>query len=64
MARGTFDCFHCGGSNVIWDNDFSFEDYGYEGEGIMHVLHCPDCGATIEYYVPERGEQDASDARA
>ena len=57
-------CFHCQGENVTWDNDFSFEDYGCEGEGIVHVLHCPDCGAEIEYYVEGRGEQDASDARA
>lgn len=56
--KGRNWCFHCGGPNVIWDNDFTFEDYGYEGEGIVHALHCQDCGAEIEYRVPERGEQD------
>lgn len=32
-----YECFHCGSRGVIWDNDFSFEDFGYEGEGIVHV---------------------------
>ena len=44
-------CFHCQGENVMWDNDFSLEeylgDYGYDGDGIVHVLHCPDCGARM-----------------
>ena len=70
-------CFHCQGENVIWQNDFSFEeyfeDYPIGCDGIVHILRCPDCGARIEYcveergteyFVDERGEQDASDARA
>ena len=50
-------CFHCGG-DVIWGGDFSFEDYGVDGEGIIHELHCKDCGAEIVYYC-EEGEDEA-----
>ena len=51
-----YHCFHCGKKAVIWDNDYSFEDYCLEGEGIVHELHCTECGATITYFV---GEDDA-----
>lgn len=47
-----YECFHCGKKAVIWDNDFTFEDYGEEGEGIIHVCHCTNCGAEIQYMVP------------
>lgn len=49
--RVVYQCFHCGGTQVIWDSDFSFEDVGLDGEGIVHFCHCPDCGANIEYYI-------------
>ena len=32
-------CWFCG-SLLIWDNDFSYEDYNTEGEGVVTVLHC------------------------
>ena len=52
-------CFHCGSDRIVWENDFDFDDYGYEGYGIVHVLHCQDCGAEIEYRVPyEPREED------
>ena len=46
-----YECFHCGTRSVIWDSDFSFEDFGYEGKGVVHVCHCCKCGAEIEYKV-------------
>ena len=65
MSRYT--CFHCGGQ-VIWDNDFSFDDVGVEwfndnGEeidGIVQFLHCANCEAEIEYRVPivVKGKED------
>ena len=30
----------------------AFEDYGEEGEGIIHECHCENCGARITYRVP------------
>lgn len=44
-------CFHCGSPDIIWDCDYSFEDFLIEGEGIVHICHCPNCGARIETYV-------------
>lgn len=53
-------CFHCGGQ-LVWDNDFSYEDYDlWDYDGIVHVLHRNDCGATVEYYVPLGEREDDS----
>ena len=46
-----YECFHCGERAVIWDADFDFSDFDIEGEGIVHVCHCSNCGAFIEYHV-------------
>ena len=47
-----YECFHCLSRSVIWDSDFDFSDLGYEGEGVVHFLHCSNCGAEIEICVP------------
>ena len=57
-----YECFHCGQRAVIWGADFTFDDYGLDGEGIVHVCHCSNCGAEIEYYIridEEEGEEPA-----
>lgn len=46
-----YECFHCGQRTVIWDCDYDFEDFGYEGIGIVNVCHCTNCGAEIEYKI-------------
>lgn len=53
-----FECFHCGCRSVVWQNDFSFEDYGLDGDGIVQCLQCSNCGAWIEYYIPLENEED------
>lgn len=53
-----YECFHCGQRAVIWDSDFDYEDYGYDGEGIVHACHCTNCGAEIEYRVPACTEDE------
>lgn len=54
-----YECFHCGARAVSWDSDFDFSDFGYDGEGIVHICHCANCGAEIEYRVPiENSEVD------
>lgn len=53
-----YECFNCGERAVIWDNDFTFEDYGYEGEGIVHECHCGNCGAWITYMISLEEEVD------
>ena len=44
-----FECAHCGARAVIWDCDYDFDDFGYDGEGIVQMFHCCHCGAEIEY---------------
>lgn len=51
-----YQCFHCLANSVCWDCDYSFEDFGYEGEGIVQICHCANCGAEIEYRIPIENE--------
>jgi len=46
-------CWHCK-SKMIWGCDFSYEDYGLEGEGIVSTFSCSnkECGVTSEVYYP------------
>lgn len=54
-----YECFHCGQKSVGWENDFTFEDFGYEGEGLIHVCYCSNCGAEIYYMIKdEQGQTD------
>lgn len=41
-------CWFCSES-MIWGGDHSAEDCGYEGEGIVANLSCPNCGAYAEF---------------
>jgi len=47
------NCCFCN-KELIWGGDFSFEDYGLEGEGIVSNLSCPNnqCGAFFLVYKP------------
>lgn len=53
-----WECYCCGEKAVIWDADFSFEDYGFDGDGIVQTFHCMNCGAEIEYIVAEKEDED------
>jgi len=53
-----YECFHCGQRSVVWQADFDFEDYCFEGQGIVHVLTCANCGADIEYRIPIPDEDE------
>lgn len=53
-----YECFHCLQKTVAWESDFSFEDLGLEGEGIVHICHCGTCGAEIEYRIPDDVEEE------
>lgn len=53
-----YECFNCGCMSVIWDCDYDFSDFGYEGQGIVQTLHCENCGAEIEYRIEIKGEED------
>lgn len=53
-----YECFNCGARAVVWQSDFDFSDFGYEGEGIVHICRCTNCGADIEYRVPSDKEEN------
>jgi hypothetical protein len=61
IAHGNYECFHCCTRGVIWDSDFDFEDFGYEGQGIVHICHCANCGAEIEYRIPIPDDEEETD---
>lgn len=46
-----YECFHCGNKTVSWMSDYTFDDFGYEGEGIVQVCHCSSCEADIYYHI-------------
>lgn len=52
-----YECFNCLQKAVVWDCDYDFSDFGYEGEGIVHICHCSNCGAEIEYRVSTEEEE-------
>ena len=58
---GMFECFHCLHRSAIWQSDFDFSDYGYEGEGIVQNLICSNCGAEIEYRIPFDTQEDGDE---
>ena len=47
-------CYWCGSDKVIWQNDFTFDECGYEGQGLVRVYTCPNCNADIEYMIPSK----------
>ena len=53
-----YECFNCGERAVVWDGDFTFEDYCMYGDGIIHECHCTNCGARIIYEVSFDEEED------
>lgn len=53
-----YECFHCGARAVAWVGDFDFDDFGYEGSGIVQICHCSNCGAEIEYRIQIHGEEE------
>lgn len=56
-----FECFHCLTRSVVWQCDYNFEDMGYEGDGIVQILHCSNCGAEIEYRIPLGDDENGID---
>lgn len=50
-------CWFCNGE-LIWGADFSYEDYGFDGEGIIASLNCSNCNATFEGYLDLDNEEE------
>ena len=52
-----FECFHCLCRSLVWQNDYDASDFGYDWEGIVQILRCANCGAEVEYRVPNNPEE-------
>ena len=46
-------CYNCA-SDMIWGSDFDFEDFGYDGEGIVSSFTCPKCSTYAEFVMPNK----------
>lgn len=53
-----YECFHCGHRSVMWQSDYTFEEFGYEGKGIVYLCTCQHCGAEIEYRIAEDKDEN------
>lgn len=53
-----YECFHCLSRSVIWQADFTGEEYGFDTDGIVHVCQCANCGAQITYFIPIEDEEE------
>ena len=47
------ECYNCK-SEMIWGNDFDFDAFGYEGEGVISSFTCPSCDTYAEFVIPEK----------
>lgn len=41
------DCYECK-QELTWGSDNDYEDYGYEGSGIVATLTCPNSVCNVE----------------
>jgi hypothetical protein len=57
-----YQCFHCLQYSVGWTADFDLEEWEGEGEGLVHVCHCANCGAEITYIIrfDEEGDDEVN----
>lgn len=50
-------CAFCG-ELMIWQNDFTYDDYCLDGEGIVSVYRCSECKTTAGFYHTEEEEDE------
>ena len=51
-------CWFCNGEKpLIWNCDYSYEDFGLDADGIVTVLTCANCNATFEGYLDLDSEE-------
>ena len=43
-------CYNCD-TEMIWQNDFDFDEVGYEGEGVISSFTCPECDTYAEFVI-------------
>ena len=48
-------CYNCN-SKMSWNSDYSFEDVGIEGEGIVSYFTCSECDSSCEFFTNIKGD--------
>lgn len=51
-------CWICGQGEMIWGADFSYDDYGIDGDGFVASLSCPNCNTNAEFYHTIGGDEE------
>ena len=51
-------CWHCFDDSVHYENEFTFEEYGLQGEGTVTTYHCETCGANFASMVETTTEKE------
>ena len=51
-------CWFCK-EEMIWSNDFTFDEWGFEGEGLVAVLTCSGCGSEARFVQADSEELEA-----
>lgn len=52
-AGSALQCYYCGAFAVGIVADFTFEDFDLQGDGLIYVCRCGNCGSVIEYRIRE-----------
>lgn len=50
------NCWFCQ-TELIWGCDYSYDDYGLEGDGVIATFSCPKCNSYVEAYSPEETDE-------
>ena len=50
-------CYFCG-AELIWQNDWNFEEVYGDGEGIVSCWLCPKCGGEAQFSLQEEEEDN------
>ena len=48
-------CYFCG-AELIWQNDWNFEEVYGDGEGIVSCWLCPKCGGEAQFSLQEEND--------
>lgn len=57
-GNGLFYCPRCGKQSAVWGNDYNFEDYCMDGDGIVTNYTCTECNSDIQVATPFNEENE------
>lgn len=53
-------CAFCGGS-LIWQSDFNYDEVYADGDGIVSIYTCAECGADAQFSLKNEEEENGKD---